>query len=335
MKTKGRGKSPLRWLRFVGLALLAGLIFYAGPDKMFAVARNSKPLWLLVAFVLNVPQLGLKAFRWFLLVRWQGLNLPYPRALLAYFGSLLVGFLTPGRLGEMAKAYTLKHECGVSFTHGLSSVVLDRAFDFYLLLSLGTLGVLRFAVVGTLLSWPVFVGICVLLLLPLLFLSEPLVRWVGGRMATLPLFHSKAEWIEEKVGQFADGLAVLTPGRILVCIGLTLLAYSVFFLQCLVSAWALGFSLDLLDLVLLMAATNFVSFAPISISGLGTREACLVYFLARVQPPHAEATAVLFGLSLFLVLFVGGGLIGFLCWQWAPIGLRKAAQEARDARNAD
>ena len=80
------------------------------------------------------------------------------------------------------------------------------------------------------------------------------------------------------------------------------------------------------DLVLLMAATNFFSFIPITVSGLGTREACLAFFLARVHPAQPVTTAVTFGLALFLVLFVGGGFIGFLCWQWATMGLRQAVR---------
>jgi len=324
--------NPLRLLRYLGFLLLVVLVVVAGPGKMLRVALEARPSWLLVAFVLNVPQLGLKAFRWFLLVRWQGLRLSYPRALLAYFSCLLVGFLTPGRIGEVTKAFTLKYESGTSLSYALSSVVLDRMFDMYLLLSLGSLGIVRFALVGTVLSWPTFIALCVLLCIPLLFLHQRLTRWAGAWAIRLPVLRSRAAFLNEKVNQFADGLAVLRPGRILLAIGLTACAYAIFFLQCLCCAWALNFTLPVTDLVLLMAATNFLSFIPITVSGLGTREACLTFFLARVAPPQPQAVAVTFGLTLFLVLFVGGGLIGFVCWQWAPIGLRQAVQDFRNRK---
>ncbi len=321
--------TPLRLLRYVGVLLLLVLILVAGPAKMLRVALQTQPLWLLLAFVLNLPQLGLKALRWFLLVRWQGLRLSYPRALLAYFGCLLVGFLTPGRLGEVTKAFTLKYESGTSLSHALSSVVLDRAFDMYLLLTLGSLGIVRFAVLGAVFPWGTFLGICVLFAIPLLFLHQRVTRWAGGRLTALPLLRTWADLLNEKVNRFADGLAVLSPARILIAVGLTICSYSIFFFQCLCCAWALNFNVLFTDLVMLMAASNFISFLPVTVSGLGTREACLTYFLARVVPPQPQAVAVTFGLALFLVLFVGGGLIGFACWQWAPIGLRQAVRDFR------
>jgi glycosyltransferase 2 family protein len=319
--------SMVRYLRYLGLVLLVLLILYAGPAKIGRALLSAHPGWLLLGFLLNIPELGIKAFRWQRIVRWQGFSMTYFQAFLAFFGSLFVGFLTPGRLGEMAKAYTVKHEFNTSLSHGLSSVVVDRMFDMYLLLTLGMLGVIRFAVLGTLLSWPVYVGMIVLLLIPLLFLHETFLMFVVGMLGNFPVLCKKRKWMQEKAGQFAQGLRPLGPARIGQCILLTLAGYAVFFLQCYCCSWALGFSVPLVDLLLLMGATNFLSFIPISISGLGTREACLIFFLARVQPPQPESIAVLFGLVIFLVFFVGGGLIGFVCWQWAPMGLRQARKQ--------
>ncbi|HOE95162.1 MAG TPA: lysylphosphatidylglycerol synthase transmembrane domain-containing protein [Candidatus Sumerlaeota bacterium] len=324
----------LRWLRWIGPLLLILLILWAGPDRLWRAARAGNPWWLLFGWVLNFPQLGLKALRWQRIVRWQGIPLPYRNAFLSYFGSLLVGFLTPGRLGEMAKAFTLRHDYGVPLAAAFSSVILDRLFDLYLLMSLGALGIIRFGLVGSSLSWPIFIGLCALVFAPLLFLNEPVVRRLGGYLSGLGLLASRKALIQEKADQFATGLAVLGPARIAECVALTIAAYAVFFLQCYCCAWALGFYPGAVDMVLLMAATNFISFVPISISGLGTREACLIFFLARLAEPQSPATAVAFGLMLFLVLFVGGGFIGFICWQWAPIGLRRSAEEVKK-RSAD
>jgi len=320
-------KSLFFLVHYVGFLLLAALVWWSDPVKLGKVAASAGGLWLLAAFLLNIPQLGLKAFRWFLLVRWQGYTLSYPRAFLAYFGSLLVGFLTPGRLGEMAKAITLKYESGMTLAQGLSSVILDRAFDLYLLLSLGTLGILRFAVVGSVISWPAFALICLLVFLPLLFLNQKMILLLGTLMTRLPILRARERLLKEKSTQFAVGFSMMTPYRILICILLTFSSYSIFFLQCLLCVWALNFSVDFIDLVLLMAATNFISFIPISISGLGTREAALVFFFAQLNPALPGHLAVALGLALFLVLFIGGGFIGAFCWRLAPIGLQQALKD--------
>ncbi|MEN6625586.1 MAG: lysylphosphatidylglycerol synthase transmembrane domain-containing protein [Candidatus Sumerlaeia bacterium] len=321
-------KTVLRIFHWLGMAMLAGLIYWAGPRKMLELAGRLNPWWLLLGFLLNIPQIGLKAFRWKKMVNWQGMKFSYPQAFLSYFGSLLIGFITPGRLGEMIKAVTLRNECRVPLARGLSSVILDRVFDMYLLLSLGSLGIVRFAVVGTKLSWPAFIATCVAMFLPLAFLNERVFRLATGIIIGLPALRPRAEWLREQVNHFAEGLAVLTPRHLLTSVGLTVCAYTLFFVQCLCCALALGFTLPFRDLVLMMAASNFISLVPISPpNGLGTREACLTYFLARTVPPQGVTTAVSFGLTIFLVLFVGGGLIGWVCWLYAPLGMRRAASE--------
>ncbi len=322
----------LRALNWLGLVLLVALITIAGPRRMLALAAQLDPWWLLAGFALNVPQLGLKALRWHILLRWQKIDFSFGRAFLAYFSALLVGFLTPGRLGEAVKAFTLRNEAGVPLALGFSSVVLDRAFDMYLLLTLGTLGLVRFAVVGEALSWPAFMASCALLLVPLVFLHERVFRATAGLAVRLGPLRPRAEQITQQADRFAGGLAVLTPLRLLTCVLLTIAAYLIFFVQCLFCAFALGFTLPFRDLVLMMSASNFISFLPITQGGLGTREYVLTLLLARTVPPQPDYVAVSFGLTIFLVLFVGGGLIGWVCWQWAPMGLRRAADEARAAR---
>jgi uncharacterized protein (TIRG00374 family) len=326
-----RRHHPLRWLRLTGLFLLLILIYYAGPRNLLAHLSGAGVGWLLLGFVLNLPQLGLKAWRWHLLVRWQGIRFSYRQSLLAYFGALLIGFLTPGRLGEMAKAFALRHEAGVGLARAFSSVVIDRVFDLYLLVVLGLLGFFRFALIGPVVSRGAFASICLAFFVPLLFLNERVARWSGGVIADFPLLRGRRDWLAAKVDEFAVGLSSLTPARMLVSTALTVVAYAIFFLQCYCCAWALGFTLPVVDLVLIMAVTNVIGFLPFSISNIGTREAGIVFFFTLLRPPLPAALAIGWGLAQFLVLFVGGGLLGFVCWQIAPMGMRLSLGEARRA----
>ncbi len=322
----------IRALHWIGPVLLIVLILKAGPGRLASALAAADWRWLALGFVLNIPQLGLKALRWWMLVRWQRIPFTYTRAFLSYFSALLVGFLTPGRIGEMAKALSLKYEGGAPLAKGLSSVVIDRVFDMYLLLGLGSIGIIRFAVVGEQISWPAFALVCAALIAALGLLNQNIFVRAAALAGGLPFFSRRTDWLSEKSAQFAGGLAVLTPGRVLICAGLTAAAYSIFFVQCLCCALALGFTVPFRDLVLMMSATNFISFVPITLSGLGTREACLTFFLARTIPSQPMPVAVSFGLAIFIVLFVGGGLIGWACWQAAPLGMRQAVAEVRQRR---
>jgi uncharacterized protein (TIRG00374 family) len=317
-------------LRLLGLALLAILVVAAGPRQLLDTLRDARWEWLLFGFLLNLPQLGLKALRWKWLVHWQGYELPYSRAILAYFGALLVGFLTPGRLGEVVKAFTVRNEAGAPLARGVASVVADRLFDLYLLLVLGTLAFVRLALVGDVIPRGWFVFLLILLLLPLLALNRRSLQWGIARLRRLL---GEGRWAD-RLADFADGLSALTPPRAAVAALLTVAAYSIFFLQCFCCAWALGFTLPVVDLVLLMAATNLIGLLPFAPpSNVGTREAMLIFLLEMVRPGSPAALAVSWGVTQFLVLFAGGGLIGLVCWQIAPLGLRRAVAEARHLRS--
>jgi uncharacterized protein (TIRG00374 family) len=329
-EARPRGKGRLgRWLRLIGVALLALLIVRVGPGKLARALAHASPWWLLLGFALNLPQIGLKAFRWRLTVNWQGIRFGYRQSLLAYFGSLLVGFLTPGRLGEMAKAFVLREEAGVGLARAFSSVVLDRVFDLYFLVVLGAIGFFRFALVGPVLSHGAFALFCIVFFIPLPFLNARVARWAARVAAGAPLLRGRRAWLLTKADEFAEGLAVLTPPRLLACVALTIAAYAIFFAQCACCSMALGFALPVADMVLMMAVTNLIGFIPISISNIGTREAALVYLFAHMTPPLPAELAIGWGLGQFLVLFAGGGLIGFICWQIAPLGMRRALGQAK------
>jgi uncharacterized protein (TIRG00374 family) len=210
-----------------------------------------------------------------------------------------------------------------------SSVVLDRVFDLYLLVVLRLFSFVRFALVGKTVSNAAFVAICVIFAVPLLFLNERAANWGARQAARMPLLREKREWIAVKAQDFASGLTVMSPLRILECCLLTVASYSIFFFQCYCCGRALDIRIPGVDLVLIMAATNLVGFLPSSMMNLGTREASLIFFFRILKPPLPDALAVGWGLSQFVVLVLGGGAIGFACWQIAPMGLRMAVGQVR------
>lgn len=65
-----------------------------------------------------------------------------------------------------------------------------------------------------------------------------------------------------------------------------------------------------------MAISNLISFIPISISGLGTRDATLIYLFSLIglKPELAVSYAFL----VFVTFFFCGGLMGAIVWFVKP-----------------
>jgi uncharacterized protein (TIRG00374 family) len=131
----------------------------------------------------------------------------------------------------------------------------------------------------------------------------------------------KASW-RDALLEIHGQLAALTFATLVRGFGLTALAYLVFFFQCQLGAWSTGVEIPILDLVLVMSITNLVTFLPVSVSGIGVRDASLIVLLARFGIGQAQAVA--FSLAILVIFYVGGIILGSICWVWEPVRIETA-----------
>jgi len=324
-------RSGKNWLRLIGLVLLLLLLWHIDVGQSVAVLTQVAPLPLGVAILLNAPQISLKASRWRWLLRAQRIRYGIWAATLSYFGGIFIGLLTPGRVGEFVKAVHVHRDCDVPMGQAFSSVLADRLFDLYALLVVGGMALL------SLTAWWDSNGVLGLALLALL-LTLPLALFlhegVFGRIRTLGshlgrpgrwLFASQS-WLLE----LHNGLRQLSLPWLVAAAGLTVLAYAVFFGQCYLLALALGLKTSFVQISFAVALGSLVTLLPISVSGLGTREAAIVAYLGTAGVP-AEA-ALGFSLLVFVTFYLVGGLIGAVAWWLKPVPLERLRKSGEGAQ---
>jgi uncharacterized protein (TIRG00374 family) len=277
-----------------------------------------------VAIVLNVPQISLKVLRWQWLLRSQDIQYRLWPAYLSYFGSIFIGLLTPGRLGEFVKALHVSQDCGIPTARAFSTVLADRLFDLYALLLVGGAALLTLRGdpdVGRALG---LAGLTVLLTLPLVVLLN---RQAFGQLQALALrlgpWSQKLFISQGWLMQLRNGLRALTLPWLARAAGLTVLAYGIFFAQCYLLAMALGLSVGYAQVSYAVALGSLVTLLPVSISGLGTREAAIIAYLGMAGVPAEGALA--FSLLVFATFYVAGGLMGAIAWWVKPVPLTGGA----------
>ena len=116
------------------------------------------------------------------------------------------------------------------------------------------------------------------------------------------------------------GVRQLTMYRLLVASGLTVVAYTVLFAQSYLLALAVNMQANFAVVTYAMALGSLVTLLPISVSGLGTREAAIVAYLGL----HGVSPTVALGFSLlvFTTFYIAGGVLGAVAWWIKPISLR-------------
>jgi uncharacterized protein (TIRG00374 family) len=315
------GSSPRRRLstslvRFAGLGLLVILLIRLDFDHIRSTLQSADWLLILFATLWIIPLIAIKTVRWQGILRSQAVRLAFGPALLVYFGSLFIGFLTPGRLGEFIKAVHVNRECDVPLSQSFASVLADRLFDLYALLLVGSAALLT----GTLIAHSVLLVALLLIALigPLvIFLHPATYAWtarVGLRFGALGRKLFAEDGLATKV---RAGLRQLTWQWAAISTGLTAAAYLVFYGQCYLLAKALDLPVSFMTVTYAVALGSLVTLLPISISGLGTREAAMIAFLDTAGI-EAE-TALSFSLLVFVSFYIGGGLIGALSWLVKPL----------------
>ena len=134
-------RSVYVFCRFAGLAILAILLWQSDRQALIDLLHLADGYLVAIAIGLNLPLVALKAVRWCWLLQGQGISYGIGRATVAYFSSIFLGLLTPGRLGEFVKMLHVSQDCGISTGRAFSSVLADRLCDFYFLSLVGVMAV--------------------------------------------------------------------------------------------------------------------------------------------------------------------------------------------------
>lgn len=238
--------------------------------------------------------------------------------------SLYIGFITPGRLGEFVKALYLKSDKQISLSRGMSSVLLDRLFDLYLLVILAIIGIWRFDILGRLSNTSLILMV-IIVLAPLLVLNKQLMMYIVRQLYNLVIVKKFKDKIEERFEDFYIGINQLINPKLLFSGFLTCLSYTVFFIQCYLITIAMGITINFITITLFMAISNLISFIPISISGLGTRDATLIYLFSLIN--LSPELAVSYAFLVFITFFVCGGLMGAVAWWIKPLSISRMPLE--------
>jgi len=308
-----------KWtIRLFGIGLLSVLIWQLDIAKTGAALRTVRLDFVILAIILTLPMILLKSLRWRDIVLRQGASYGKLPALLAYFGGIFIGLITPGRLGEFSRTLYVMNDCRLSAGKAFASVFTDRLFDLYALTLVGGTGLWLMLFNRGWWSLIEFWGFFIILtILMLLILRRAVFRRVCQFILNLSLIGARKAALSEWLNSFHEGLQIMSLKNSLTWLTYTCLAYSIFFFQ----AYLLARSVDLLvsfpDVIYAVALGSLVTLLPISISGIGTREATVIAFM-HTRGIAAEPTLA-FLFLFFVTFYIASGLMGAAAWSIKPL----------------
>ncbi len=322
METKKKGKSALKkpsfWIRIIlSVGLLLFLASQVDLGEMWDLFVASNKWYILIAFLLGMVDRVLMAFKWNVLLKAKGMNIPLPQVTVIYWKTTFLGLFLPATVGgDALRAYALSRK---NYPMGdvVSSIIVERALGFLALFVMVIISVLASVF---LLGETFFDGMTSLLLV---FVGLSVVAVVG-------MYFTMRQDILKRIGRFVDQRGgKLTQNKIAQKLREIVRSYASFggnmgamlwfFFLSLVEnlfplMWAyllslaFGIEVPVLYFFILIPIVLVLIRLPISLDGFGINEGAFVFFLGLIGVSSEESflLGLSFGFLARLIVLPGG-----------------------------
>jgi uncharacterized protein (TIRG00374 family) len=276
---------------------------------------------VLLAFAFTIPSLFIKTLKWKQLVNPFKVRLSMKDGITAWLVGFFIGLVTPGRVGDLARAFYLKEKMEIG--KALTTVVVDRILDIFVLMVLAGTGIIfvvtNFAIKSEILG-AILVVFFLFALAVVVFLEEKrairLLRPVYNIFVPEKYKHT----LKTGFADFYAGVNLLKGNKIAVAKAglLSVIAWTITFTQYFILAMAMGIGVNYFLILMIMPTIVLVEILPISFSGIGTRDAALILFFSFIGLNANSAVSLSLSILMFNYIYSS---VGLAVWIKKPIKL--------------
>lgn len=284
----------------LGLLVLAGMMGIADPRHFLAQLRRFDFALLAPILALSLVNYSLRFVRWEIYLRALGTALPFGRSLAVFLTGFLLS-VTPGKAGELGKAWLVRELGGGPALRVAPAVVAERVTDLLGVAALLAVGALPFP--GG--PWWAALGLAAVTLGAAVFMWQRWADWLFALLARLPLVGPRAG----ALATVYQGLRnLLTPRLLAMGLLVATLAWGAegagFVVAVRAYAPRAGFLAGLFD----YTASTFLGSASMLPGGLGAADGALTALLRAQGLDTARATLITFiirGATLWFAVLLG------------------------------
>ena len=307
----------IKWSRFlpvIGLVLFAYIVLRVGIDKLIGIFQTINIYYFIFAFSLSAVLIILKTMKWKLIIESQNIDYPFSKCLFTWLVGNSASLITPGRIGDLYRAFNLEKYANARIGNAVATVILDRFLDIVVMITLIIIGILflgnKYGVLFDLM-------IPVLLLFLILLIIISLKSGVLEKMSMKFFYRLVPKKIQSghdiNLNEFFTSMQDMFRKRTCIfgAILLSLIAWAVNIFQFYLLTLAFNMEISFLYVAYMTIIICLVELIPISISGIGTRDAALIFLLSAVHVPAVFAISLSISM-LFIIYSIG--FVGLLIW---------------------
>ncbi|MCK4730268.1 MAG: flippase-like domain-containing protein [Candidatus Aenigmarchaeota archaeon] len=286
-----------------GIGLFIYLISFINLELLVDSFKNLDIIYLLISFSFIISGVLIKSLKWRLIIN-KNDRLSMKTTIIAWISGFGVGLITPAKLGELVRAKFLKSKPGIS----ILTVLVDRFNDILVLFLIGIFAVfVLFSKKSALFNLSyLFILFFVFFIIGVFILkSEKTVKKIGRPFYKFLVPEKFKNFAGENINLFYKNFKKMNKNKIFVNFLLAIFAWFICFAQYWFLACAFGLDISYFLICLITPILILVQLIPISVSGIGTREAAAVLILSNFG--ISPELAIAFSLGILIEDFILGG----------------------------
>ena len=242
-------------------------------------------------------------FRWRLLCKNLGLEIPFRSDFLVYLAGLAL-YITPAKLGELLRSQILREKFGIQRTQTTPLIFIEKFYDLLGAVIASSIGILYFPQIGII----VLGGLIISIIIFVIFSSK---ITFDKSIILLSKFKFSKKFIEplsksHEILKTSTKIKIFTPSVILSLLNWVIISFAVFYVLKALNIESLGFP----EVVSTYASSLFLGALSFLPGGLGITEGSFVGLLNIQGIDLATGVVVVIIIRLFTLWF--GVLIGFI-----------------------
>lgn len=301
-----------KFLPFIGLAIFVYILIRINIMSVLAEIEKVDLFYVLIAFVFVILIIFLQTFKWFMIARKQGIGIPYLEAVKIDLISNFYGFITPSKVGSVIRANYLK-KYTKNIGKGVSNFIIDKVMD---ILSLFILAILMGFVFKDIFSinllWYVIFLFVIFVFGAWLFYSKKrsrvLLRFVYRKIVP--------KKYKEKARLGFDSFYDNLPKKrfLMLVFFVNIITWVIIYFITYFVGLSLGIELNFIYYLAILPVATLIAQIPITINGLGTREAVMIALFGQFGIGAAKVFSMSI-ISLFLAGVVPAIITSFLIFK--------------------
>jgi len=311
-----------KWtVRLVGIITFVFILSVIDIKATWLVLSKANMLYILLAIGITLVGILSLTWRWDYLLKSQNIHYPISSILLMQTVVPLAVMVVPEGLGTLVKSLYLKRD-GYSWGKSLFSVVIEKSADLGLVFLWGGIG-LAFLLSNRQVFY-ITIGITIVSIAVVfaLTLTKPsqleriMLSFIPKKFRHLIANSARDFYIDLYTLCHLDKLFIVSLQTLVFRI---LYFVSVYFL-----ALSLSIPISFWSLASVISVVTVVSFIPISIAGIGTRDVSLLALFSVLK--ISKESAIAFS-TLVLLLIVSNAIFGLGAWLLKPLDIKRESLE--------